>query len=107
MKHSITLSFFLLLFSFFFASPAFAYDVEVDGIYYTINRGNNTAFVDRNGSIKYSGVIEIPSNIAVDGVKFSVTSIGERAFWECTGLTSVTIPNSVTSIGDDAFHKCI
>ena len=36
----------------------------------------------------------------------SVTSIGDEAFFECTGLTSVTIPNSVTSIGEFAFHNC-
>ncbi len=36
----------------------------------------------------------------------SVTSIGEAAFWLCTGLTSVTIGNSVTSIGDNAFWLC-
>ena len=36
----------------------------------------------------------------------SVTSIGDRAFEECTGLTSVTIPNSVTSIGQSAFKGC-
>jgi hypothetical protein len=35
----------------------------------------------------------------------SVTSIGESAFWCCSGLTSVTIPNSVTSIGESAFYK--
>ena len=36
----------------------------------------------------------------------SVTSIGNSAFYCCSGLTSVTIPNSVTSIGDYAFYGC-
>ena len=36
----------------------------------------------------------------------SVTSIGDYAFYECSGLTSVTIPNSVTSIGTYAFRGC-
>ncbi|MBO4412999.1 MAG: leucine-rich repeat protein, partial [Clostridia bacterium] len=43
-----------------------------------------------------------------DGVngEHSVTSIGEYAFFDCTGLTSIEIPNSVTSIGDYAFYYC-
>ena len=36
----------------------------------------------------------------------SVTSIGDSAFYGCTGLTSVTIPDSVTSIGEWAFCRC-
>ena len=37
----------------------------------------------------------------------SLTSIGDNAFWRCSSLTSITIPNSVTSIGYAAFNGCI
>ena len=43
------------------------------------------------------------SVIPTDG---SVTSIGEFAFYECSKLTSITIPNGVTSIGESAFEGC-
>ena len=36
----------------------------------------------------------------------NLTSIGNNAFYYCTGLTSVEIPNSVTSIGNNAFYNC-
>ena len=35
-----------------------------------------------------------------------LTSIGDDAFWNCSGLTSITLPNSVTNIGDGAFFWC-
>ena len=47
--------------------------------------------------------LEIPSEL--DG--YTVTRIGEQAFYYCTSLTSITIPGSVTSIGDYAFCACI
>ena len=49
-----------------------------------------------------SGALVIPS--AYEGKP--VTSIGSWAFWKCTSLTSVTIPDSVTSIGNFTFHSC-
>ena len=49
-----------------------------------------------------TGAVTIPSTL---GGK-PVTSIGYDAFYGCSGLTSVTIPNSVTSIGDGAFYYC-
>ena len=53
-----------------------------------------------------SGNTIIPNKITIDGKDYSVTSIGNNAFYGCTGLTSVTIPNSVTSIGNNAFYGC-
>ena len=58
------------------------------------------------------GVTSIPTyglsckNIKSVLIPHSVTSIGERAFEDCTKLTSVTIPDSVMSIGDSAFSGC-
>ena len=54
-------------------------------------------------STSYSGSLSIPNTLGGG----PVTSIGNFAFQYCTGLTSVTIPNSVTSIGDGAFFGCL
>ena len=50
--------------------------------------------------------ITVPSIVQYNGVQYTVTEIGEKAFNDCSSLSSVTIPNSVTSIGDDAFNDC-
>ncbi len=55
-----------------------------------------------------TGVTEvvIPASITVGNVTYAVTSIGSHAFYECSGLTSVEIPEGVTSIGGYAFSGC-
>ena len=45
-------------------------------------------------------------NIKKTVIKRGVTSIGARAFEDCTSLTSITIPSSVTIISDYAFYRC-
>ncbi|MDR2813877.1 MAG: leucine-rich repeat domain-containing protein [Prevotellaceae bacterium] len=46
------------------------------------------------------------SSIKTLTIRQGITSIGDYAFHDCSGLTSVAIPNSVTSIGDYAFSRC-
>ena len=57
----------------------------------------------------YSGnksTVAIPSHYTIDGKTYTVTSIGNQAFYDYAGLTSVEIPNSVTSIGHQVFFYC-
>ena len=84
---------------------ASAYDCQVDGIYYNLIPKGNAAEV-ASGDNKYTGDVVIPEKFTYEGVEYSVTSIGNSAFWDCSGLTSVTIGNSVTSIGSQAFQDC-
>ena len=78
--------------------------VEIDGIYYTlIAKNDNYAEVTKDPN-SYTGNIAIPESVSYNNVEYSVISIGNAAFGGCSGLTSVTIPNSVTSIG--GFKGC-
>ena len=88
-----------------FSISASAYDVVVDGIYYNLVSKAKIAEVTK-GDNNYSGSISIPSSIKVNDADYSVTRIGQSAFSYCSGLTSVTIPNSMTSIEEGAFSYC-
>ena len=93
---------------------ASAHDFEVDGIYYDITSSSDlTVAVTYRGTLfnhysnEYSGSVVIPNKVTYNSKEYSVTSIGYSAFEDCSGLTSVTIPNSVTSIGGSAFRGCL
>ena len=114
MKRLLSLSVFLMM-----AVLSFAHDFEVknaDGktIYYNITSSTApyTVAVTYQGTSyseyknEYTGYVTIPEKVTYNGKTYSVTSIGWSAFRACSGLTSITIPNSVTSIGNSAFSDC-
>jgi len=109
MKRLLSLSLFLMI-----AVLSFAYDFKAGGIYYNITSSTApyTVAVTYQGisyseyKNEYTGYVTIPEKVTYNGKTYSVTSIGWSAFRACSGLTSITIPNSVTSIGNSAFSDC-
>ena len=106
MKKQLLLLVMILLPMVIWADP-----VRIDGIWYNLDSDIKQAEVtnrsgDFNGGTCYFGSVVIPESVLYDGTDYSVTSIGSYAFFDCLGMTSVTIPNSVTSIGDWAFCDC-
>ena len=108
MKHLKPLFTALLL---LFCTVVNAHDFEVDGIYYSItNSTKKTVEVTYRGnsydeySNEYTGDVTIPETVTYNYVTYSVTSIGDYAFYGCSEIKRFTIPNSVTSIGRYAFE---
>ena len=90
----------------------FSYTYQGKTLYYKILAGNtNTVAVtyysaSAASNNHVSGDVVIPSSVEHNNVTYSVTSIGSRAFYGCSGLPSVTIPNGVTYIEESAFAGC-
>ena len=92
------------------ASSAMAQEARfevIGGLRYLIDAGVKTAALMPKTDGKYSGDIVVPEKVkSSDGAEYSVTSLGDECFYECSGLTSITIPSSVTSLGGSCFYEC-
>ncbi len=74
---------------------------------YSYNDDNHTATVTgRWEDVELTGELVIPETVMHNGETYTVTSIGEYAFYDCWGLTSVVLPNTLTSIYHGAFEYC-
>lgn len=97
------------------STKAVAHDIEVKNsdditIYYNwINDHQNLSVTfqgSKINSMKYSGNVVIPGSVEYEGDTYSVTEIGDNAFYGCQNLNSITIPTNITSIGLNAFDGC-
>lgn len=73
---------------------------------YRVLSNPKTVEVKKVTNMGTSSNVIIPEEVSYKGRKYAVTAIGSYMFYNCSGLTTITIPTSVTSIGNSAFKKC-
>ena len=79
----------------------------IDGFKYILDSDTKTATLVPNTE-KYAGDVVIPESVkAKDGNDYKVTAFGDKCFYGCSDLTSITIPSSVTSLGHWCFAVCV
>lgn len=89
-----------------FNTSVYAYDFEVDGMYYNILNIETRTCEVTSGDRLYTGDIVIPEYVTLKGRTFAVTYIGENAFKDCIGLTSFVIPKFIHGVSNGAFNGC-
>lgn len=83
---------------------AYAYDFEVDGIYYEVLSVPESTVQVVACPQKYKGSISLPSTASWNGRSWTVTQIGSFAFEGCSELSEIGIPPSIVKICMGAFN---
>ena len=77
-----------------------------DGILkYSYSTGSDEATVIQDDSYKQLTEVTIPATATLGGKSYRVTAVGNRAFWACNNLTSVTLSDGLVSIGNYSFYN--
>ena len=105
MKKFLTLLVVAIIFGF---SSAYSEEFMEEGINYRINSSNSSlvSVCRLPNSTHYSGDIDIPASVEHEGVKYTVSGISNWAFENCSGITSISMPQSIMEIGESAFSGC-
>ena len=88
---------------------ASAYDFVVGSIYYNITDAEKAEVevtYETTSYNSYSGYVAIPSEVEYNNIAYQVTAIGNRAFYKCTSLDSVSMESSINKIDEYAFRQC-
>ena len=68
--------------------------------------GNSGTVSVKATSKEISGKVIIPESVSNNGIVYTVTEIADQAFWKCSAMTSVKIPESITYVGSLGFKEC-
>lgn len=90
-----------------FNNIQFESDLVANYLYYEFTSDSTVCVscVDDN-YFNYSSDVVIPESVNYNGKDYIVNAIDEKAFYNCSSLTSVTIPNTITTIGNYSFYGC-
>lgn len=111
--HYATLALLLSLFPFSLAAKVVGSGSCGDNLTWSYDDETYELKIEGSGNMRnyassgYAPWYSYRSKILKLSLPSELTTIGNYAFYGCSGLTSVTIPNSVTSIGNVAFADCM
>ena len=87
-------------------SEAASQNVCIDGVYYQLICDGHTAKVLNSPNYSALTSVTIPGSVSYEGTTYTVIEIAANAFAGCNSIIAINIPSSITTIGDYAFQNC-
>ena len=78
---------------------------RIGDLYYTFS-GTNATCIGYASTINWNTFTSIPDTVVNNGTTYTVTSIGQNAFKNCTSLALTSLPSGLTTISSSAFNGC-